>query len=134
MTHDDNLCLTVKNPYGKYGSSLSVDTCRESDSQLFNYDVLGVASAAEPGPGAAGAVEDLTFDMFRENLGTLADERWMGLAWRMPEKETSPCWWLTNSCDSDRTQAPKLLCRSLACMRLQVQSDRIATTAKEKAE
>ena len=38
MTHDDNLCLTVKNPYGKYGSSLSVDTCRESDSQLFNYD------------------------------------------------------------------------------------------------
>ena len=39
-----------------------------------------------------------------------------------------------NPCDEDRTQPPKLLSRSLACLRLELQEQRCATTSKVKLE
>ena len=40
------------------------------------------------------------------------------------------CWWLTNPHDEERTHPPKLLSRSLATLRLELQQQRLATTAK----
>ena len=48
--------------------------------------------------------------------------------------DTSASMSSTNVFDDDRSQETKLLCRSLACMRVQLHSDRAATTEKVKAE
>ena len=66
----------------------------------------------------------------RSDIGTLFDERWKQLSWRKPDKESAPCWWLTNPHDEDRSHAPKLLSRSLATLRLELEQQRLATTAK----
>ena len=41
---------------------------------------------------------------------------------------------LTNAAEADRSKAPKLLCRALACLRIELGQNRIATSAKQKAE
>jgi len=41
---------------------------------------------------------------------------------------------LVNAAEEDRGKAPKLLCRSLACLRIELGQSRIATSAKLKAE
>ena len=94
-------------------------------AKQFRFDVLGVVAGDEP---------EKHFAEFRENVGTLHDERWKSLTWRKPDKESGPCWWLVNPCDEDRTQPPKLLSRSLACLRLELQEQRVATTSKVKRE
>ena len=90
-------------------------------AKQFRFDVLGIVAGDQP---------DKDFAEFREDVGTLHDERWKTLTWRRPDKESSPCWWLVNPCDDDRTQTPKLLSRSLACLRLELQEQRLATTSK----
>ena len=87
----------------------------------FRFDILGTVAGEDP---------HRSFAEFREDLGTLHDERWKCLTWRQPDKESSPCWWLVNRHDDDRTQPPKLLSRSLACLRLELQQQRVATTSK----
>ena len=52
------------------------------------------------------------------------------MSWRKPDKESVPCWWLTNPHDEDRTHTPKLLSRSLATLRLELEQQRLATTSK----
>ena len=49
----------------------------------------------------------------------------------MPEKEISSCWWLINPKD-ESTSTPTLLCRSLTCMTLELNQNRIASTQKIK--
>ena len=66
----------------------------------FRFDVLGVVAGDHP---------EKDFAEFREDVGTLHDERWKTLTWCRPDKESSPCWWLVNRTDQDRTQSPKLL-------------------------
>ena len=80
------------------------------------YDVLG-----------CGAEADVL--QLREEPGTLADGRWLGMSWSLPPDEASPCWWLVNPSD-DVTKSPKLLSRSLVCLRLELHHSRIATSAK----
>ncbi len=48
------------------------------------------------------------FLTFREELGTLADERWQQFEWTSPEDETVPCWWLINAPD-DQARPPILV-------------------------
>ena len=78
----------------------------------------------------AGDEPEKSFAEFREDMGTLKDERWKCLTWRRPEKESTKCWWIVNPCEEDRMQPPKLLSRSLACLRLELNEQRTATTAK----
>ena len=92
---------------------------------IWNDAVLGIVAGDEP---------DKCLAEFREDTGTLHDERWKALTWRRPDKESCPCWWLINPCDEDRTQPPKLLSRCLACLRLELQQQRLATTSKMKRE
>ncbi len=56
----------------------SHDAYRELASEL-HFDVLGVAKD-----------EELT--AFKDNLGTLADQNWIAIEWKMPEDESTPCW------------------------------------------
>ena len=49
----------------------------------FHFDVLGVLSGEKPEHDMAE---------FREDPGTLEQARWKQLSWRMPDKESSPCW------------------------------------------
>ena len=87
--------------------------------------MLGVLSGEKPEHDLAE---------FREDPGTLEQARWKQLSWRVPDKESSPCWWLTNASEEDRAQAPKLLSRSLATLRLELSAQRIATTTKIRRE
>ena len=101
------------------------DAAYDEMAKQFRFDVLGVVAGDQP---------EKDFAEFREDLGTLQDERWKSLTCRMPDKESTPCWWVVNVCDKDRTQPPKLLSRSLACLRLELQEQRLATTSKVKRE
>ena len=86
----------------------------------FRFDILGVICDDDNEKWAE----------LRADLGTLADGRWTQLSWRKPDKESVPCWWLTNPHDDDRTHTPKLLSRSLATLRLELEQQRLATTSK----
>ena len=93
------LCSLPEDEFLPYDSD---EVYREMARQ-FRFDILGVVAGDEP---------EKAFAEFREDMGTLHDERWKTLTWRRPDKESSPCWWLVNPCDEDRTQIPKLLSRS----------------------
>ena len=84
------------------------------------YDVLGCAPDAD--------VAD-----FREDMGTLEQRRWDKLEWSAPADETTPCWWLVNPMD-EKTNAPRLLSRSLVCLRLELSATRCATSVKLRLE
>ena len=86
----------------------------------FRFDILGVVCDDDNEKWAE----------LRADVGSLSDERWTQLSWRKPDKESAPCWWLTNPHDEDRTHPPKLLSRSLATLRLELQQQRLATTSK----
>ena len=90
-------------------------------ASLFKFDVLGMVAGDKP---------DQPFAEFREDVGTLPDERWKQLKWTTPKSESSVCWWLVNGNDPDKTQPPKLLSRSLACLRLELGQQRITTSGK----
>ena len=47
-----------------------------------------------------------------------------------PEKETVPCWWLVNATEPDKSKPPSLLCRSLACLTLELNQSKCATSVK----
>jgi hypothetical protein len=56
----------------------SKEAYREIASEL-HFDVLGVAPE-----------EQLV--AFKEDLGTLADQKWSAISWTLPADEASPCW------------------------------------------
>ena len=96
------------------------DSAYAEIGRIFLYDVLGNVSKDS---------EEL-FAAFREDVGTLADERWKQLKWTTPTSESSPCWWLVNPTCPDKTQPPTLLSRSSACLRLELGQQRIATSSR----
>ncbi len=90
------------------------------------YDVLGVIDDEKP---------DAVLTEWRENnMGTLADQTWQRLKWKLPEHENCNCWFLTNGSSEDQTQKPKLLCKTLAGLRLQLRNTQVADTTKLRAE
>ena len=44
--------------------------------------------------------------------------------------KTDPCWWVVNAAEEDRSKPPSLLSRSLACLRLELNQTRCATSSK----
>ena len=93
-----------------------LDEAYKSIAGQLHFDVLGIAP-------------ELSIAELREDPGTLADKRWTQIQWNMPEKETESCWWLTNRKD-DPTKPPIFLCRSLSCLRLELNQERVASSTK----
>ena len=94
------------------------DEAYRAVGRALGWDILGSAD------------DELALTEFRSEPGTLAQKRWEALTWSMPEKETDACWWITNACAEDASQEPSLLSRSLACLRLELNLTRCATSAK----
>ena len=107
--------------------------------------------------GAAVSEDDLA--ALRADMGTLAERRWSCLEWDMPNDEACSCWWVAtvdgidgimppradnqdpskrfknvavnwNACDPDKNQPVKMVCRSLAVLRLELHNSRVASTDK----
>ena len=81
-----------------------------------------------------GTMEDEKIKEWREDVGTLGQRQWDKFTWQMPAKETDQCWWITNASEEDRSQPPRLLCNSLATLRLQLQHMRIADSGRIREE
>ena len=94
----------------------------ESVGKALMYKPLGIASP------------DLIDDL-RKFPGTLADRRWElpQIAWAMPETEVTPCFWITNSWESDTTQEPKFLWSSLQRLRMDLEKRSNPTPQKMRA-
>ena len=90
-------------------------------AQQLGYDCLGKAPDAE-------------LAVFRESPGTLQERVWERCPWARPPDETASCWWIANAADQDRTQLVKLVCRSLAVLRLELHASRCATSPKLRQE
>ena len=73
-------------------------------------------------------------DAFRAEPGALRDHFWEKYSWTKPVDETATCWWVANAAEVDKTQIVKLKCRSVACLRLELQTVRVATVSKLKKE
>ena len=80
--------------------------------------------------------DDLKFAEYRQgDLGPLRERRWeVDIGWKKPEKESTPCWFLTNAGVEDQEAEPKFVFRSLAMLRLHLKAARVATTQKIKQE
>ena len=90
-------------------------------AEAMHFNVLGCAPDAD--------VAD-----FREDPGTLEQRLWIKkLDWTVPEDETKPCWWIVNPND-EKTSPPRLLSRSLVCLRLELSATRCATSGKLRVE
>ena len=75
-------------------------------------------------------VEDVL--SFRDDLGTLEGRRWTRFSWTLPADELEPCWWIANATEEDKGKPPRLLSRSLACLRLELNANRVATSAHRR--
>ena len=96
------------------------DEAYRAVARELGYDVLGVAP------------DDVIAD-YRDDTGTLEQRRWTKIKWGVPEDETTPCWWIVNPCDV-ASKPPRLLSRSLVCLRLELNAKRCATSLKLRLE
>ena len=94
------------------------DEAYKAVGRALEWDILGKAQ------------DEASLTQLREEPGCLTERRWEALSWLMPEKETDPCWWVVNAADEDRLKPPSFLSRSLACLRLELNQTRCATSAK----
>ncbi len=70
------------------------------------------------------------FDKFRSNPGTLEERLWRRYTWDFPPAdECAKCWWAATE-EADQTMEVRLICRSLACLRMELCSSRLATSQK----
>ena len=77
----------------------------------------------------------LRLDLFRESPGALEERLWKRYNWEFtPENETCSCWWVANLENEDQTVDAKLICRSLACVRMELCAARLATSQKLRQE
>jgi len=73
--------------------------------------------------------------VFRESPGTLEEKLWKRCKWEFPPAdETQACWWIANMDETDQTQDARMICRSLACLRMELCSSRIASSQKLRQE
>jgi len=65
----------------------------------------------------------------------LEERLWKRYKWEFPpENETCSCWWVANLENDDQTVDAKLICRSLACIRMELCTARLATSQKLRQE
>ncbi len=89
-----------------------------------------LAVAEELGYIALGKASNEDVEAFRTDPGTVEARQWARHTWEKPPDETSSCWWVANAAEKDQTQEVKLICRSLTCLRLELQASRCATSGK----
>ena len=106
---------------------------RDDDLAPIDSDEAYRAVARELGYDVLGVAPDADIADFRDDPGSLQQCRWKKINWEVPVDETAPCWWITNPCD-DGTKPPRLLSRSLVCMRLELNAKRCATGIKLRLE
>ena len=65
----------------------------------------------------------------------MEERLWKRYKWTFPpEDETKSCWWVVNLNADDQTSEVRLICRSVACLRVELCSSRIASTHKLRQE
>lgn len=99
----------------------TVDEAYKYVADAFGYEILGKDS-------------DEYIDAFRAEPGALRDRFWEKFAWTKPVDETASCWWVANAAEADKTQTVQLKCKSVACLRLELQTARVATVSELKKE
>lgn len=106
------------------------------EDQFFEEDAEEAyrAVAQQLGYDCLGKAPDAELAVFRESPGSLRERVWERCPWAMPPDETASCWWIANAADPDRDQQIKLVCRSLAVLRLELHASRCATSAKLRQE
>ena len=111
------------------------DFAQAQDDELapVDSDEAYIAVAKAMGYDVLGCAPDADVADFREDMGTLEQRRWDKLEWAAPVDETTPCWWLVNPTD-EKTNPPRLLSRSLVCLRLELSATRCATSVKLRLE
>jgi len=73
-------------------------------------------------------------EAFRANPGTLEERLWKRYKWDFPpDDECAKCWWVAVE-EADQTQEARLICRSLAALRMELCGDRLATSRKLRLE
>ena len=103
------------------------------DDELFEKHTheAYLAVAKELGYDVCGrAVCETDLETFRADPGLLSERRWKELEWVQPADESCACWFVANAHEPDRTQPVKLISRSLAILRLELQQSRVASTEK----
>ena len=69
-------------------------------------------------------------EKFQSNPGTLEERLWRRYTWDFPPAdECAKCWWAATE-EADQTMEVRLICRSLACLRMELCSSRLATSKK----
>jgi hypothetical protein len=114
------ICMSVRRLAEAHEDELAASDAEEAYRAVaaqLGYDCLGAADSGE-------------VLALRENPGTLAERCWDAVSWLTPPDEAAPCWWLSNAAEADTSLPPRLLSRSLACLRLELRHARCATTAK----
>ena len=65
----------------------------------------------------------------------MEERLWKRYKWEFPpENETCTCWWVANLESEDQTVDAKLICRSVACIRMELCTARLATSQKLRQE
>ena len=75
--------MTLREFYGAKSDQLMAHNSHEAYKEIaseLHFDVLGTLADEEQ------------LVALRDDLGTLADEKWRHLPWQMPPDEASPCW------------------------------------------
>ena len=65
-------------------------------------------------------VNEKDLSRLKADPGKLQDEWWSSMEWKRPDKESSPCWWVVNATEVDKTKQPLFACRSLVCLRIEL--------------
>ena len=73
-----------------------------------------------------GYIKQIPLRCFMANRGTLKDARWKSLPRTTPSTHFSPCYWVTNYASADKSKAPVLLQRSLACLDFDLHFDHVS--------
>ena len=65
----------------------------------------------------------------------MEERLWKRCKWEFPPRdETQSCWWVVNIDEADQTQDTRMICRSLACLRMELCSSRLASSEKLRQE
>jgi len=95
------------------------------------YSTIATELLYEP----LGMLSDEQLNAFRDHPGTLEERAWKTYKWEFPpDNETLPCWWICNLDEEDHTKEAKMICRSLAALRMELIHSRLATTQKLRQE
>ena len=65
----------------------------------------------------------------------MEEKLWKRCKWEFPPAdETQACFWIVNMEESDQTRDARMICRSLACLRMELCNTRIASSQKLRQE